>query len=456
MSIQTVNPATGELIETYHQMSSFEVKKIIEQVHATQINWCSSAFVQRKTQLLKLRDLLKARHEEFSQIITTEMGKPITSSRAEVDKCILLCDYYAEHAEQYLSPREIKTDYQKSYVSYEPIGIVLAIMPWNFPLWQAMRFLVPTLMTGNAALLSHAPISTGCALMLEKLVADAGYPENLFRSVIVSNEVAAEIIANPQVNGVTLTGSERAGKAVASEAGQALKKVMLELGGSDPYIILEDANLELAAEICVKSRLGNAGQVCIAAKRLITLPKIREQFLKLVFEKSQAYKMGNPQDPNCNFGPMARADLRDNLHQQVQACLEQGAELVCGGEIPEGPGFYYPVTILKNIKPGMPAYEDELFGPVICFIDADDEEQAIDIANSVRFGLGAAVFTQDLSKGEDIARKKLIAGTTCVNAMVASNPALPFGGAKMSGYGRELSMEGIHEFVNVKTICISA
>jgi len=405
-------------------------------------------------QLTKLRDLLQQRHEEFSQIITTEMGKPITAARGEVTKCLSLFDYYLENAEKHLSPREIKTDYQKSYVCYQPVGIIFAIMPWNFPLWQALRFLVPTLMTGNAGILSHAPISTGCALMIEKLVQDAGYPENLFRSVIVTNEVAAEIIANPFIQGVTLTGSERAGRAVASAAGKALKKVVLELGGSDPYLILADANLDLAADTCVQSRLSNSGQVCISAKRLITVPEIREQFQQLVIEKAQTYKMADPKNENCNFGPMAREDLRAELHKQVQACIAQGAELICGGEIPEGPGFYYPVTILKNVKPGMPAYDQELFGPVIAFIDVENEEQAISVANNVRFGLGAVVFTQDVARGEVIARDKLYAGTSCVNTMVASNPALPFGGIKASGFGREMSMEGIHEFVNVKTICI--
>ncbi len=454
MSIQTINPATGEVIETYQEMSSDEVKQLLDNVHLTYTCWRESDFGTRKKQLTRLRDLLKQRHEEFSQIITTEMGKAITAAQGEVTKCLLLCDYYLENAEKHLSPREIKTDYQKSYVCYQPIGIVFAIMPWNFPLWQAMRFLVPTLMTGNGGVLSHAPISTGCALMLEKLVLDAGYPENLFRSVIITNDVAAEIIANPLVQGVTLTGSERAGMAVASEAGKALKKVVLELGGSDPYLILADADIELAAKTCVDSRLHNTGQVCISAKRLLVVPEVREQFQQLVIEKAQAYKMCDPQDDNCIFGPMAREDLREELHKQVQACVEQGAELVCGGVMPEGPGFYYPVTILRQVKPGMPAYDQELFGPVIAFIDVDDEQHAIDVANNVRFGLGAAVFTQDLAKGEHIAREKLHAGAACVNAMVASNPALPFGGIKASGFGRELSMEGIHEFVNVKIICV--
>ena len=454
MTIQTTNPATGQIIQTYQEMSSSEVGAIVAAVHQAYLGWKESDFAMRKAQLLKFKALLLARKEQFAQIITKEMGKPITAARLEVEKCAALCQYCAQNAEQELSPRVVKTEYQKSYVSYAPIGVIFAIMPWNFPLWQAIRFLVPTLMTGNGGILSHAPISTGCSLMLEELAHDAGYPENLFRSVIVSNEVAAEIIANRYVHGVTLTGSERAGSAIASEAGKNLKKVMLELGGSDPYLILEDADVELAADTCVKSRLNNSGQVCIAAKRLITLPKVRAAFQAAVIEKSQAYNMGDPMDEDCNFGPMAREDLRAELHKQVEQCIAQGAELVCGGEIPAGPGFYYPVTILKNVKPGMPAYDDEMFGPVIAFIDAETEADAIAIANDVRFGLGAAVFTQDLAKGEHIARYALQAGTCCVNTLVTSNPALPFGGIKASGYGRELSAEGIHEFVNIKAVCI--
>jgi succinate-semialdehyde dehydrogenase/glutarate-semialdehyde dehydrogenase len=454
MSIQTVNPATGEVIETYQEMSSAQVDEIVSQVDDAHQVWRSTSMAERKKELLHLAQLLQERHEAFAQIITQEMGKPITAARAEVDKCHYLCLYYAEHAPTQLAPHEISTDFQKSYVTYEPIGVIFAIMPWNYPLWQAMRFLVPTLMTGNGGILSHAPISTGCSLMLEKLVQDSGYPENIFRSVIVSNEVAAEIIANHKIQGVTLTGSEGAGRAVAAEAGRGLKKVMLELGGSDAYVILDDADVELAASSCVDSRMSNSGQVCISAKRLIAVPEVREEFQRLVIEKTKAFKMSDPQDEGCNFGPMARHDLRAELHQQVQDCIAQGAELVCGGVMPEGPGNFYPPTILRNVRPGMEAYDNELFGPVIAFIDADNEAHAFEIANCTRFGLGAAVFTQDLVKGEHIARNILQAGTCCVNAKVISDPALPFGGIKASGYGRELAGEGIREFVNIKTICI--
>lgn len=455
MTVTTMNPATGKVLKTYPEMSSQEVTQIVQQAHAAHVAWKKRPMTERTAQLTHLKNQLAQQHEQFAQIITQEMGKPITAARAEVDKCLLLCDYYIEHASQQLAPRNSVVGKQTAYVCYEPIGVVLAIMPWNFPLWQAMRFLVPNLMTGNAGLLSHAPISTGCALLLEQLVQAAGYPKDIFRAVIVNHDVAAEIINNPLVRGVTLTGSERAGRAVASEAGRALKKVVLELGGSDPYVILADADLELAATTCVQSRLNNSGQVCVAAKRLITVPDVTEQFQKLVIAKAKEYHMGDPQDANCKFGPMAREDLRKTLHEQVQQCIAQGAELICGGEIPQGPGFYYPVTILSGIKPGMPAYDDEMFGPVIALLEAKDEADAIRMANDVRFGLGAAVFTRDIARGEQIAREQLQAGTCCVNAMVASHPALPFGGTKFSGFGRELSVEGIHEFVNIKTVCVA-
>lgn len=455
MTVTTINPATGQVLKTYPEMSSRAAEQIVQHVHKAHLAWKKTSMTERTAQLTQFKNHMAQQHEQFAQIITQEMGKPITAARAEVDKCLLLCDYYIEHATQQLAPKKSIVGKQTAYVCYEPIGIVFAIMPWNFPLWQAMRFLVPNLMTGNGGILSHAPISTGCALLLEQAVHASGYPENLFRAVIVNHEVAAEIIHNPLIRGVTLTGSERAGRAVASAAGQALKKVVLELGGSDPYLILADADLELAATTCVQSRLSNSGQVCVAAKRLITVPEVKEKFQTLVIAKAKAYQMGDPQDPNCKFGPMAREDLRKTLHEQVQQCIAQGAELVCGGEMPEGPGFYYPVTILRGIKPGMPAYDDEMFGPVIAFLDANDEADAIRIANDVRFGLGAAVFTRDIAHGEKIAREQLQAGTCCVNTMVASHPAVPFGGTKFSGFGRELSVEGIHEFVNIKTVWVS-
>tara|TARA_R110000868_G_scaffold69261_1_gene204140 strand:- start:18071 stop:19438 length:1368 start_codon:yes stop_codon:yes gene_type:complete len=454
MTIQTINPATGALIKSYDEMSSTEVNQIVDDVHAAHREWRKSDFAERKAQMLKMKALLEQRADDFANIITTEMGKPTTQAKGEVAKCIDLCQHYADNAEKYLAPREIKTEYSKSYVCYEALGVVFAIMPWNYPLWQVLRFVVPTLMNGNGGILSHAPISTGCAFMIEELVRDAGYIDNIFRTVVVSNDVAAEVVRNDKVTGVTLTGSERAGRAVASEAGKALKHVVMELGGSDPYLILADADIEHAAEMCVKSRLNNAGQICISAKRLIVVEEVREEFERLVIEKSKAFVPGDPTDPACTMGPMARDDLRHELHKQVQDSIAQGARLVTGGELTDGPGFYYPVTILADVGPGMVAFDKELFGPVISFLPVKDEAEAIRVANDSPFGLGGAVFTQDVKRGEHIARYELEAGTCVVNSLVSSNANLPFGGIGLSGYGRELSEEGIREFVNAKTICV--
>ena len=343
---------------------------------------------------------------------------------------------------------------KKSMVVYRPLGIIFAIMPWNFPFWQVFRFAAPNLMAGNAGLLSHAPISTGTGQAIEKLLKDAGFPENLFRSLIISNDVAAFTIKHPKVVAVTLTGSEKAGSIVGAEAAGALKKVVLELGGSDPYIILEDADLELAAEECITSRMSNTGQVCIAPKRLIVVNAVRDEFEKLVIKKLDRYQMGDPMDEKTNFGPMARKDLRDEVHRQVQDCVKKGATLITGGEIPDKKGFYYPPTALKDVKKGMPAVDDEIFGPVAVFIDAKDEDDAIRIANDSRFGLAGGVFTKDIKRGLDIATNKIHTGTCYVNGFSGSDPRLPFGGIKFSSYGRELANEGIRAFVNVKTICV--
>lgn len=454
MAIETVNPATGKLIKSYDEMSEKQVEDIINLSHAAHLAWRETPFSERKKCLLNAAELLKKNKDEYAMIITSEMGKPITQARGEIDKCAWVCEYYAENAEELLKPREIKTDMKKSLVVYRPLGIIFSIMPWNFPFWQVFRFAAPNLMAGNAGLLSHAPISTGTSLAIEKLLKDAGFPDNLFRSLIINNDVAAYTIRHQHVAAVTLTGSERAGQAVGAEAAGSLKKVVLELGGSDPYVILDDADLELAAEECVLSRMNNTGQVCISAKRLIVVDKVYDEFEKIVLEKLKRYKIGDPTSEDTNFGPMARADLRDELHKQVQQSIKDGAELIVGGELPEGAGNYYPPTALRNVKKGVLAYSEELFGPVILFLRVKDEKEALEIANDSRFGLAGAVFTQDQKRGLDIAENKIRSGTVYVNGFVASDPRLPFGGIKSSGYGRELSKEGIHEFVNTKTICI--
>ncbi len=450
--IQTINPATGAILQTYPLMSADEIDRILEQTHIAYQSWCNGDLATRQQLLRNLHDVLLKSQTALSELISDEMGKPITQSQAEVAKCALLCAYYADHLEEFLNPRAIQTKYPNSYVSYEPQGTVFIIEPWNFPAWQVLRCLAPNLAAGNAVVLRHADCVTGCAVMLEKLVREAGFPENIFRIVITDHATSAKIIADPHIIGVALTGSERAGRSVASAAGAALKKVTLELGGSDPAVILADADLDHAADICVKSRLNNAGQVCISAKRFIAVESIYDEFKRLVLEKIKAYTLGNPRDPNCNLGPLAREDLRTTLHQQVQQSIAQGARLLIGGTLPEGPGCYYPITALENITAKMPAYCEELFGPVISFFKVPDTHAAIKLANDVRFGLGASLFTRDIAQGEKLAREKLQAGTCAINTFVTSDPALPFGGTKSSGFGRELSSEGMHEFMNVKTI----
>jgi succinate-semialdehyde dehydrogenase/glutarate-semialdehyde dehydrogenase len=382
------------------------------------------------------------------------MGKPITQAIAEIEKCAWVCRHFAEQAQNYLAPEIIQTNMAKSYVTYKALGIVLAIMPWNFPFWQVFRFAAPALMAGNAVLLKHAPISTGAGLAIEKIFQQANFPKDLFRTLLLSNEQTEALISHPYIAAVTLTGSDRTGKLVGSKAVASLKKVILEMGGNDPYVILADADLELAAEAAVSSRMNNAGQVCIAAKRLIAVESIRAEFAKLVLQKLANYVHGDPRNPDTKLGPLARQDLRQTLHQQITDSVQQGAQLVQGGFIPAEAGFYYPITVLANVKKGMPAYDEELFGPVITFIDAKDEADAIRIANDTQYGLAAAVFTRDKERGEKIATQDIHAGTVFVNDLVRSDPRLPFGGIKNSGFGRELAAEGIKEFVNIKTIAI--
>jgi len=387
--------------------------------------------------------------------MTEEMGKPIVQSRAEIEKCASVCDFYAQKAKEFLTPEKIETDAQKSYVSFQPLGIVLAVMPWNFPFWQVFRFLAPALMAGNAGVLKHASNVPGCALAIEEVIRKAGFPQNLFRALLIGSKDVNSVIEHSLVKAVTLTGSTLAGKAVAAKAGSVLKKSVLELGGSDPYVILDDADLDMAVSACVASRLVNGGQSCIAAKRFIVVESIRSEFEKLFVEQMKAKKMGNPIEENTDIGPQARHDLRNQLHNQVQQSIKDGAKLILGGEIPEDKGAYYPPTVLTDIKKGMLAYDEELFGPVASIIPAKDEADALEKANDSVFGLGAAVFTKDIKKGEQIAEKGLEAGCCFVNTFVRSDPRLPFGGIKESGYGRELSSFGIREFVNIKTVYVA-
>lgn len=452
--IQSINPANLQLIKTYHSMLPTEVNNIIDLAANAFEEWKGTSFIHRSKLMMKAAVVLKKNKEDCSSLMTLEMGKPIAQSRAEVDKCAWVCEYYAENAEKFLTDESIDTDASKSFVAFQPLGIVLAVMPWNFPFWQVFRFAAPGLMAGNAGILKHASNVSGCALAIEEVFREAGFPENLFRTILVPSSQMEDVIRNEKIKAVTLTGSVPAGKAVAKTAGSVLKKTVMELGGSDPYIILEDADLEMAADTCVTARLINGGQSCIAAKRFIVVEKVYDEFEKFFVKKMKSKKMGNPFDETNHLGPQASVLLRDELHHQVQNSINLGARLLLGGEVPENEGAWYPPTVLSNVKKGMPAYDEELFGPVAALIKAKDEAEAIQIANDSIFGLGAAVFTQDVQRGERIAKEKIQAGCCFVNAFVKSDPRLPFGGIKESGYGRELSSFGIREFVNIKTVYI--
>jgi len=452
--IKSINPATGEEIKTYQEMTLNQIESIVSDTNYAFLNWKEKDFSFRKPLMKKAAEVLKKNKKKYAELMTIEMGKPVKQSYAEVEKCAWVCDYYADNAEAFLADVIVDTDASNSFVTFQPLGVVLAVMPWNFPFWQVFRFAAPNLMAGNAGILKHSSNVSGCALAIEEIFREAGFPDNLFRTVIVSSKSVGEIIENKNIMAVTITGSVPAGKSVAEKAGSVLKKTVLELGGSDPYLILEDADLEQAAATCVISRLINGGQSCIAAKRFIVVESIYEKFEKLFIENMKAKKMGDPFDETNDIGPQASVNLRDELHQQVEESIRKGAKLLLGGKIPEDKGAYYPPTVLSNVKTGMSAYDDELFGPVAALIKVKDEEEGIKIANDTNFGLGAAVFTKDKERGEEIASKKLKAGCCFVNEFVKSDPRLPFGGIKESGYGRELSEFGIKEFVNIKTVYV--
>lgn len=454
MPIQAINPKNGQLIQTYEELTPDEVETTLQAVHEEFLLWKKTSFTERAALMKKAAKVLRDNADGYARVITDEMGKPLTDARGEVEKCAWVCDYYAENAESFLAPELVATDASKSFVAYQPLGVVLAVMPWNFPFWQIFRFAAPALMAGNAGVLKHASNVPGSALAIEGVFLKAGFPKNLFRTLLIGSRQVAAVIENPFVKAVTLTGSTPAGKAVASKAGEMLKKTVLELGGSDPYIILEDANLEEAVDTCVASRLVNAGQSCIAAKRFIVVESLKPAFEEFFVQKMKAQTMGDPLDPETTVGPQARHDLREELHGQVQKSIENGARLLLGGTIPDDSGAYYPPTVLTDVKKGMPAYDEELFGPVAAIIPVKDEIEAIRVANDTIFGLGAAIFTENIEKGERIATRELEAGSCFVNAYVRSDPRLPFGGINESGYGRELSYFGIREFVNIKTIFV--
>ncbi|MFZ1954589.1 MAG: NAD-dependent succinate-semialdehyde dehydrogenase [Desulfobacterales bacterium] len=454
MALEAVNPATGEKINTYLEMTPDEVESRICRAHQSFVDWKTRTFSERAELMKQAAGVLRDKAGEFARLMALEMGKPVRDGRPEIEKCAWVCDYYAERAEAILSPEIIATDAAKSYVTFQPLGVVLAVMPWNYPFWQVFRFAVPALMAGNAGVLKHSANVPGCALAIEDVFRQAGFPENIFQTLMIGGERVEKVIENPLVKAVTLTGSKPAGQAVAATAGRLLKKSVLELGGSDPYIVLEDADLDAAAAACAASRLLNSGQSCIAAKRFVVVEAVRQSFEALLVDQMRARKMGDPLVESVEIGPQARFDLRDDLHRQVRQSVEKGARCLLGGKLPDGPGAFYPPTVLTDVHKGMPAYDEETFGPVAAVIGVKDEKEAIRIANDTVFGLGAAVFTRDIARGERIAATALDAGSCFVNAFVKSDPRLPFGGIKESGYGRELSHYGIKEFVNIKTVYV--
>jgi succinate-semialdehyde dehydrogenase/glutarate-semialdehyde dehydrogenase len=455
MALRAINPATGEILADYEETSPEAVRRILEDAHAAFLAWRGASFSERARPMRRAAEILRDEAGQFARLMAREMGKPVQEGVAEAKKCATACDFYAENAERFLAREEIETEARSSFVAFNPLGVVLAVMPWNFPFWQVFRFAAPGLMAGNSAVLKHASNVPGCALAIEDVLRRAGFPENLFRALLVGSSRVEEILESPLIRAATLTGSGPAGRAVARKAGELLKKTVLELGGSDPYLILEDADLEAAAAICTRGRLINSGQSCIAAKRFLAVEKIRPRFEELFVEKMRAAKMGDPLREDTQVGPQARHELRDDLHRQVEKSVARGARCLLGGKIPDDPGAYYPPTVLTDVRKGMPAYDEELFGPVAAVIPVRDEEEAIQAANDSVFGLGGAVITRDLSRGERIAAERIESGCVFVNDAVRSDPRLPFGGIKESGYGRELSAYGIKEFVNVKTVYVA-
>ena len=453
MPFVSVNPATGQQMQTYAGWDASHLEQALEKVRRAQQAWAQTSFAQRAEVLLKVAVHLRAQRDRYAPLISLEMGKPLREARAEVEKCAGVCDFYAQHAEEFMRSEPVASDAVKSYVAYYPLGVVLAIMPWNFPFWQVFRAAAPALMAGNALALKHAPNVPQCALAIEKIFRDCGLPEYVFANLMIEVDQAAEAIASPHVHAVTLTGSEAAGRKVAACAGQHLKKCVLELGGSDPFIVLHDADLEYTVNMAVASRFLNCGQSCIAAKRFIVVPQIADEFLQRFKIKVEALNVGDPMDDAVQIGPMARPDLRDELHRQIVDSIAQGAVAVTGCRPIQQTGFFYQPSILDHVTPNTRAWHEELFGPVAIVIRAKNEEDALRIANETRFGLGSSIWSQDTARAEQMAQQ-IQAGCTFINGMVKSDPRLPFGGIKASGFGRELSYQGLREFVNEKTVWV--
>jgi succinate-semialdehyde dehydrogenase/glutarate-semialdehyde dehydrogenase len=454
MATASINPYTGRTLRRFTEFSWVKTERILAQAHRAAAMWRTTTFAERATVLRRAGALLRERQDALAHLMALEMGKPLRDGRAEAQKCAACCDYYAAHAEGFLADEEVKTDAGRSFISYAPLGVVLAVMPWNFPLWQVVRFAAPALMAGNVGLLKHAPNVPQCALALEQIFHDAGLPPAAFRTLLIGNEPVARLLADARVAAVTLTGSERAGVAVGTAAGQHLKKAVLELGGSDPFIVLADADVPLAAKTAAQARMINAGQSCIAAKRFIVEKPVQAEFVRLLKGHLEQLRYGDPLADTTDYGPLARPDLADELARQVADSVARGAKVALAGGQPKPGAAEFRPMILTNVKKGQRAYAEELFGPVALVLTARDADHALALANDSEFGLGAAVWTRDLARAEALARQ-LESGAVFINGMVKSAPELPFGGVKKSGHGRELSYVGIREFVNIKSVWIA-
>lgn len=453
MSIQTINPTTGEVLETFEPYSQEQINEALDQTHRTFLQWRTTTFAERAKHLHSVASHLRDRKTELARIAVLEMGKSITEAEAEVEKCAWNCDFFAENAERFLADENVASNATESYVAFRPLGVVLAVMPWNFPYWQVFRFAAPALMAGNTAVLKHASNVLRVSLEIERIFQEAGLPQGVFRTVLVPGAEASKLIEDPRIAAVTLTGSEAAGVEVAGSSGRMLKKTVLELGGSDAFIVLEDADLDEAAQVAVTARFQNNGESCIAAKRFIVVESVAEAFEQKFVANTARLKVGNPLEYDTKVGPLARKDLRDILDQQVQQSIQQGAKVLIGGKVREGKGNFYEPTILTNVTPGMPVFTDETFGPTAAVIRARDAEHALELANDSKFGLSSNLWTRNIEWARQLAAR-IEAGGVFINGMTASDPRLPFGGVKSSGYGRELSSFGIQEFVNVQTVWI--
>jgi succinate-semialdehyde dehydrogenase / glutarate-semialdehyde dehydrogenase len=453
MPFVSLNPSTHQVIQTHASWDAAHLQHALEKSRHAQQTWAQTPFSQRAEILRNAATQLREFRDQYASLITLEMGKPLLEARGEIEKCAAVCDYYAQQGEDFMRAEAVESDAGKSYVAYHPLGVVLAVMPWNFPFWQVFRAAAPALMAGNAVMLKHAPNVPQCALAIEAIFRSSGLPEDVFTNLMIEVEQVAEVIASPHVHAVTLTGSEAAGRKVAACAGQHLKKCVLELGGSDPFIVLHDADLEYTVNMAVASRFLNCGQSCIAAKRFIVVPQIADEFVHRLKSRVETLKLGDPMDDATQIGPMARLDLRDTLHRQIRDSIAQGAVAVTGCKPVEREGFFYQPSILDRVTAKACAYHEELFGPVASVIRATSEEDTLHIANATRFGLGSSIWSKDTARAEQLATH-IQAGCTFINGMVKSDPRLPFGGIKSSGYGRELSKLGMHEFVNAKTIWI--